>query len=152
MASAKVVCGTRPCSCAYWHAPRPHPGGGVTRTNRETPDIGVPLVELTADPGALEKERVLTADVEVDVVSMGECGSVSRSRSSVWVTGDAAGRAMDGTSISVSINCGGVWGPGEERDVGEASGSITSLAPNSTPMASLRSSVVIPLFELPGVR
>ena len=57
---------------------------------------------------------------------------------------------MDG--MSTSINCGGVWGPGEERDVREASGSITSLAPNSTPMVSLRSSVVIPLFESPGVR
>ena len=45
MASAKVVCGTRPCSCAYRHAPHPSPGGGVTRTNGDTPDIGVPLVD-----------------------------------------------------------------------------------------------------------
>ena len=79
IASVKAVCVIRPCSCAYRQAPHPHPWGGVTRTNGDTSDIGVPFVELTADPGALEKDGVLTADVEVDVMSMGECESVSRS-------------------------------------------------------------------------
>ena len=79
MASAKAVCVTRPCSCAYRHAPHPHPGGGVTRTNVDTSDLGVPIVELMVDLGALEKDGVLVADVELDVMSIGECGSVSKS-------------------------------------------------------------------------
>ena len=83
----------------------------------DTSDIGVPLAELTADPGALENDGVLTVDVEVDVMSMGESGSASRSWFSAWVMGDAAGRAMDGISTSASMNCGGVWGPGERSRV-----------------------------------
>ena len=71
-------------------------------------DIGVPAVELIADPGALENERVLTADVEADVVCIGESGLTLSSLFSAVVTGDAPGRVIDGISTSASKNCRGV--------------------------------------------
>ena len=82
----------------------------------DAPDIGVLLVELMADPGALENVGVLTVDVEADVVSIGDSETAPRSWSSALVMGDAPGKLMEGMSTSVSESCGGVWGPGDKED------------------------------------
>ena len=67
--------------CGAWHLQRqfvvvgpvhghngklltPALGVGVTSTKGDTLEIRVPLVELVADPGALENVGVLTVDVE----------------------------------------------------------------------------------------
>ena len=72
----------------------------------------MPLAELTADPGALENDGVLIADVEaeveVEVVSMGESALAPKSWLSALVMGEVPGKLMEGMSASASLNCGGV--------------------------------------------
>ena len=71
-------------------------------------DIGVPLAEPTADPGALENEGVLTVDVEAEVVSIGDSAPTPKSWLSALVMGEVPGKLMAGMLISASSNCGGV--------------------------------------------
>ena len=71
-------------------------------------DIGVPLAELTADPGALENDGVLTVDMEAEVVSIGKSALTPKSRLSALVMGEVPGKLMEGMSTSASSNCGGV--------------------------------------------
>ena len=79
-------------------------------------DIGVPLAEPTADPGALEIDGVLTVEMEAEVeaeaeaeaASIGDSAHAPKSWSSALVMGEVLGNLMEGTSISASSNCGGV--------------------------------------------
>ena len=68
----------------------------------------MPVAEPTADPGALEKDGVLTVDVEAEVVSIGDSAPTPKSWLSAPVMGEVLGKLMEGMSISASSNCGGV--------------------------------------------
>ena len=115
--------------------PCPSRGGGLA-VSGDPCDIGVLQVELTAEPGALKKVGVLTVDTIA--VSIGEPGIRSSNRSSSFIKGEGmawcpaspdpsvGGRSMGRTSTSVSVNCGGVCGPGDP-----AKGFTTAVAPSS---------------------
>ena len=72
----------------------------------------MPFTELTADPGALENDGVLTVDVEAEVeaevVSIGDSALAPKSWLSALVMGEVPGKLMEGMSIPTSSNCGGV--------------------------------------------
>ena len=63
----------------YKAADPPSESRGRVFTAGDVPDIGVPLVKLMADPGALENDGVLAVDVVANMVSIGESGFTSKS-------------------------------------------------------------------------